>query len=83
MVAFQRPEESMRSFYDLATSPTARRRLEELAQTNQALRALHEALRDNPLPPFAAIAKYLAPGGGMLVNDASGFHYTTFSLKRQ
>ena len=29
MIAFQRPEETMRSFYELATSPTTRRRLEE------------------------------------------------------
>ena len=73
----------MRSFYELATSPMARQRLEELAQTNRRAGRLHEALRDNPLPPFATIAKYLAPGGGMLVNDASGLHYTTFSLRRE
>ncbi len=83
MVAFQRPEETMRSFYELATAPATRRRLDELAKSNQALKTLNDALRDNPLPPFSAIAKYLAPGGGMLVSDASGFHYMTFSLKRE
>ncbi len=83
MIAFQRPEETMRSFYDLATSPTTRRKLDELAGTNRAWKALNDALKANPLPPFAAIAKYLAPGGGMLVNDESGFHYTTFALKRE
>ncbi len=83
MIAFQRPEESMRSFYELATSPTTHRRLDELAETNQALRALNDALKANPLPPFSVIAQYLAPGGGMLVNDESGFHYTTFALKRE
>jgi hypothetical protein len=82
MMAFQRPEESMRSFYELATSPTTRRRLEEMAKTNQAMRALNEALTENPLPPFSAIAKYLAPGGGMMVSDETGIHYTAFGLRR-
>lgn len=83
MVSFARPEESLRSFYDLATSPSSRRRLEEAAPTNPALRALHEALRDHPLPPFSEIAKYLAPGGGMLVSDETGIHYVSFALKRE
>ena len=82
MIAFQRPEETMRSFYELATSPNTRRRLEEAAPTNAAFRALNEALKANPLPPFSDIAKYLAPGGGMMVSDETGIHYTAFSLKR-
>ena len=53
MIAFQRPEETMRSFYELATSPTTRRRLDELATSNAGLRALNEALKANPLPPFS------------------------------
>ena len=83
MIAFQRPEETMRSFYELATSPNTRRRLEEAAQTNPAFRALNEALKANPLPPFSEIAKYLAPGGGMMVSDETGIHYTAFGLKRE
>jgi hypothetical protein len=83
MLAFQRPEESMRSFYELATSPATLARLEEAAKTNQAMRALHQALKDNPLPPFADIAKYLAPGGGLMVSDETGIHYTAFGLKRE
>ncbi|MHB0959803.1 MAG: hypothetical protein ACYC0X_30245 [Pirellulaceae bacterium] len=82
MIAFQRPEETMRSFYELATSPATRRRLEEAAPSNPAFRALNDALKANPLPPFAAIAKYLAPGGGMMVSDETGIHYTAFALKR-
>ncbi len=82
MLAFSRPEESMRSFYELATSPMARARLAEAAKTNRALRALHEALEANPLPPFADIAKYLAPAGGLMVSDETGIHYTAFGLKR-
>ncbi len=83
MIAFQRPEESMRSFYELATSPTTRRKLEELAQTNKGLRALNDALKANPLPPFSEINKYLAPAGGMMISDETGIHYTAFGLKRE
>ncbi|MFO7907265.1 MAG: hypothetical protein ACQESR_21365 [Planctomycetota bacterium] len=83
MIRFQRPEESMRSFYELATSPTTRRRLNEIAQDNRVFRILNDALRENPLPPFSAIAKYLAPSGGMLTSDPSGLHYTGFSFKRE
>jgi hypothetical protein len=83
MISFSRPEETMRSFYQLATSPTTRRRLDELADSNAGLRALNNALRENPLPPFSVIAKYLAPAGGMLVVDQSGLHYTAFGLKRE
>ncbi len=83
MIAFQRPEESMRSFYDLATSPNTRRRLEEAAQNQPFFRALNDALKENPLPPFSQLAKYLAPGGGILISDETGIHYTTFGLKRE
>jgi hypothetical protein len=83
MIAFQRPEESMRSFYSLATSPSTRRRLEQAAANNPFFKVLNDALRDNPLPPFSRIAKYLAPGGGMMVSDDAGIHYTAFGLKRE
>jgi hypothetical protein len=83
MIAFQRPEESMRSFYDLATSPNTRRRLEEAAQNQTFFRNLNDALKENPLPPFSQLAKYLAPGGGILISDETGIHYTTFALKRE
>ena len=83
MIAFQRPEESMRSFYDLATSPTTRRQLEEAAKNQPFFRALNDALKQNPLPPFSQLAKYMAPGGGILISDETGLHYTTFALKRE
>ncbi len=80
---FSRPEEAMRSFYELATSPTTRQRLADAAQRNPVFRELDQALRDHPLPPFAVIAKYLTPSGGTLVSDQSGLHYMAFALKRE
>jgi hypothetical protein len=46
-------------------------------------RAVSGALEDNPLPPFAALARYLAPGGGMMTLDGDGLHYMGFTLRRE
>ena len=83
LLTFNRPEEGMRLLYDLATADTTRERLARGAEGNPALGAMDKALRDHPLPPFAVIAKYLAPGGSLLTNDATGFHYTSFTLRRE
>ena len=83
LLSYTQPEEGMRLLYDLATADTTRQRLSSGAEGNAALRSLDKALRDNPLPPFAVIAKYLAPGGSLLTNDESGFHYTSFTLRRK
>jgi len=83
LLSFDQPEEGMRLLYDLAISKDIRERLATGAENNKALEALQKALKDNPLPPFAVIAKYLAPGGSLLTNDETGFHYTSFTAKRQ
>jgi hypothetical protein len=81
-VTFSRPEEAFRSLYQLATSKDVRDQLEANSASNPFFSALNGALKENPLPPFAVVAQYLAPGGGMVVNDASGIHYTSFTLRR-
>jgi hypothetical protein len=83
MVTFQRPEKGFQLLYDLANSDDTRRVLSARADENGFFRTLNDALQNNPLPPFSELSKYLAPGGGMLTNDETGFHYTTFSLKRE
>jgi hypothetical protein len=82
-IQFQRPEEGLRFWYDLANAESTRKRLSEQGSKNPFFGSVDRALRDNPLPPFSVISQYLAPGGGMLVNDETGFHYTTFTLKRK
>ncbi|MDP6445063.1 MAG: hypothetical protein QF805_14795, partial [Pirellulaceae bacterium] len=52
MVAFARPEESLRSLYEVANSEATKNQLAQVAQNNPALKALDQALRNNPLPPF-------------------------------
>ena len=82
MITFRRPEESFRALYQLAASESIRDQLNARADSNPFFRALNGVLQENPLPPFAVVAQYLAPGGGMVVNDATGFHYMAFTLRR-
>jgi len=82
-VMFQRPEEGLRFWYDLASAENTRTRLAEQADKNRFFGSLNQALSQNPLPPFAVLAEYMAPAGGMIVNDETGIHYMTFTLKRQ
>jgi hypothetical protein len=83
MVNFNRPEESMRFVYDLAQAERSRQGLTRLGENNPFFKSLNAALEENPLPPFEVLSRYLAPGGGMMVNDETGFHWTAFTLKRK
>jgi len=83
LVSFSRPEEGLRLLYELANAPATRTRLRDGAANNRALRALNDALTQNPLPPFAVLAQYLAPGGAIATSDETGLHYTAFTLRRE
>jgi len=81
-IQFNRPEEGLRFWYDMVNAENTRKRLGEQAEKNQFFGSLNQALKDHPLPPFDVLAQYMAPGGGVVVNDDTGIHYTTFTLKR-
>jgi len=83
LVQFNRPEEGMRNLYEMLGNEENRKRLEESGSDNAFLKNVAQALKDNPLPPFAVISQYLAPGGAVIINDDTGFHYIGFSLKRK
>lgn len=83
LIAFDRPEEALRLWYDIATADTTRQRLSQGAENNQFFRTVNDALRDHPLPPFAVLARYLAPSGSLLTDDESGMHYVSFTLRRK
>jgi len=83
MISFGRPEEGMRFMYDLLLANDTRSNLSSGAANNEFLKTIDSALQEHPLPPFSVLAKYLAPGGGMLTNDESGFHFLSFTLKRK
>jgi hypothetical protein len=83
MVSFNRPEEGIRYFYDLANAERTRERLRRGAESNAFWKSVQGAMEKNPLPPFSVLQQYLAPGGAMVLDDESGFHYTAFTLKRK
>jgi hypothetical protein len=83
MISFNRPEEAMRMLYDLAQADNTKEFLSSRAEGNSFIKNVSQAMNDNPLPPFAVIAQYLAPGGGYLSNDETGFHYASFQMKRK
>lgn len=83
LVRFDRPEVGFRRLHELAMSEAGRERLKKEAERNPLAKTLLDALEANPLPPFAVFEQYLAPTGGMLIDDETGLHYTVFSLKRK
>ena len=83
VITFERPEESMRFVYDLINSEQIRTGLATQAENNPFFKSLDTALKQNTLPPFEVLQRYLAPSGGMVIDDATGIHYTAFSLRRK
>ena len=82
-VSYVRPEESLQLFYELARDPANRDRLRQISASNGVFKALLQALESQKLPEFSVIAKYLAPGGGFLVEEETGIHYMAFGLRRE
>jgi hypothetical protein len=83
LVMFSRPEEAMRPLYEFAASEIAQQGLSRRAENNEFFKRLNTSLQAHPLPPFAVLAKYLAPSGAMVTQDETGLHYMTFTLKRK
>jgi hypothetical protein len=82
MISFSRPEEVLKSLYELATSDSTQTALSGQAENNQFFKVLDRALKDSPLPDFEVIAKYLSPRGAMTLSDETGLHTISFTLKR-
>ena len=83
MLGFNRPEESIRYYYDLVNSERTRESMKQAAERNQFVKSIDSSLEKNPLPPFEVIQKYLAPGGSMITDDDTGLHYMSFTLRRK
>jgi len=83
MISFTKPEKSLEFMYELIRAENTQRGLETASENNPFLKNVNQALKDNPLPAFSVLAKYFAPGGGMMVNDETGYHYMSFTLKRK
>ena len=83
ILGFNRSEEDMRYYYDLANAERTKEALKRQAERNPFFKSLDTALQNNPLPPFEVIQRYLAPGGEMATDDDSGLHFMSFSLRRK
>jgi hypothetical protein len=83
MLGFSRPEEGLRYWYDIITADSTRDSLKKQAEKNPFFKSLDSSLQKSPLPPFEVIQQYLAPGGSMAVDDASGLHFMEFTLRRK
>lgn len=82
MISFDRPEEGLRAVYETARSSAAKDQLDKMANDNRFFTILKTAVDDHPLPPFSVLEKYFAPGGSVVTNEESGFHWMMFQLKR-
>jgi hypothetical protein len=83
LIRFTRPEETVRWLYELLKSRQAQESVGGPVQRGRLFQTLDGALKQNPLPPFEVLRRYLAPGGAMLVDDATGLHYMSFTLRRE
>ena len=83
MITYNRPEEGLRLMHDMVNSKNVRDVLKEGSENSEFARRMREVLTDNELPEFEHFLQYIAPVGGVMVNDESGFHYMGFALKPQ
>lgn len=83
MFSFGRFEETLRHWYDLLSSDQTRDSLEEVGKKNPLLAALAKTLAEHELPPFEVLARYVAPGGGILYDTDTGLHGFTFTLRKE
>ena len=81
MLQFDRPEQAMRYWYDMVAEGTAGEMLGD--SENATAMEFRDLLDRHDLPPFDVLSKYLAPGGGFLMDTDTGFHYMAFGMRRE
>lgn len=75
-------EVTLRHFYELALTDEAREFLTREQEDENANR-FSEVFRNNELPPFDVLAKYLAPTGAVAYDTNTGFHFVIISFRRE
>ncbi|HMP79952.1 MAG TPA: hypothetical protein PKD54_10910 [Pirellulaceae bacterium] len=81
-VMYSDPRPTLRWVLNLAQSEGAREFLNSDDEYEEPmLRRFKRGLRDNPPPTFEDIEKYIAPSGGFMTSDDTGFHFLIFQLK--
>ena len=80
-VMYNRPAESMRMLFKLASKEETRGFLDEMAEENKYAQSIRDAIDENPLPDFEDVEHYFPPSGGFITNDDTGYHFLFFQLK--
>jgi hypothetical protein len=81
MFAISRPEVTLRTIYDMAVDGKNQETLASLGEEDRFFKVLSDALKDNPLPPYAVIERHMAPTGAFAYDDPTGMHYMAFGMK--
>ena len=79
----QRAEESIRHLYDLLTSETTRKYIEEHAEEQPVWAKLNDLLKNHQLPPFDTLVQYFGPGGAIFYDTDNGYHGIGFTLRSE
>lgn len=83
LIMYQRPDENMRVMYESLINRPISDRMRQAAEHQPVLKAFIAARDRNALPPFEVLQRYYAPQGGLLLDDAGGFHFITFGLRKK
>jgi len=83
MMMFNRPEETLRHMYEIGASDEALQDLGKTAERYDILKPLHDSFSKTELPPYSVLQQYVAPGGGIIIDDETGVHFTSFTLMRE
>jgi hypothetical protein len=81
LFSLRRPEVALRHWYGVLTSEETRTLIDENKADNPVLSALADVMDEHKLPPFDVLARYMAPGGGILYDTDSGYHVISFDLR--
>ncbi len=82
LVMYNNPEQTWRHWYAMATGDRAREFLEgDFASQAPMLPRLREVVENDELPPLETILKYTAPGGAVVYDTETGFHFIAFGFK--
>lgn len=80
--SFRDNEATLEHWYSLAQSDGVQDFLAQETEDETA-EGFRQVLRDNPLPPFEVIAKYLAPTGSVAYDTNTGFHLIIISFRKE
>jgi hypothetical protein len=83
MTMYSRPDEALRTFYDVALSEETQNAIAEQSEDNRFFKSLKKAFDENELPPFEDLAHYFPPQGGFVVNEDTGFHFLFFQRRAE